>query len=219
MGHYNPVLWLGYGVYFIGAGIQTTFQRTTTHAYIVGILLLEGFGIGWTLQTALVASQALAPPKDRAVITGIRNLFRFTGGAFGLAISSAIMNNVINSKLADTDLPKNVTQQIKGAEFNIPPGLNQTQVQTLLDAEMEGVRGVFWFLLGVGAVTFVLSLGVEDHGLPGDEKKGLEEKGAQDLQEISEEQISEDNGNEENMEQNREETVEEQAGVQTETKQ
>jgi fucose permease len=171
MGHYNPILWMGYGVYFIGAGVQTTFKRTSTHGYIVGILILEGFGIGWTLQTALVAAQALAPPEDRAVVTGIRNLFRFTGGAFGLAISSAIMNNLITSNLAMSDLPVDVTDQIRGAEFTVPAGLTEAQTQTLLDAEMAGIKGVFWFLLGVGALAFFLSLGVEDHGLPGDHRK------------------------------------------------
>jgi hypothetical protein len=168
IGHYNPVLWLGYGIYFIGAGIQCTFGRTTSHGFIAGVLALEGFGIGWTLQTSLVAAQAIAPKPDRAVITGIRNLFRFAGGAFGLAISSAIMNNIISHKLSKSDIPKDIANQIKGTEFNLPPGLNETQVQTLLDAEMEGVKGVFWFLLAVAALSFVLSLAVEDNGLPGD---------------------------------------------------
>jgi len=167
---------MGYSIYLIAAGVQTTFARTTSHAYIVGILLLEGFGVGWTTQTALVAAQALAPPKDRAVITGIRNLMRFTGGAFSLAICSAIMNNVINSKVASSDLPTNITTQIRGAEFNIPAGLTAEQKQTLLDFEMEGVKGVFYFLLGVSALTFILGLGVEDRELPKDEKKGQEKK-------------------------------------------
>jgi fucose permease len=174
LGHYNPILWTGYAIYLIAAGVQTTFARTTSHAYIVGILLLEGFGIGWTTQTALVAAQALAPLEDRAVITGIRNLMRFTGGAFSLAICSAIMNNVINSKVASSDLPITITSQIRGAEFNIPSELTAEQKQTLLEFEMEGVKGVFYFLLGVSALTFVLGLGVEDRGLPKDEKKGHE---------------------------------------------
>jgi len=165
------VLWGGYGCYLIGAGIQTTFGRNTSHAYIVGILILEGFGIGWTLQTALVAAQALAPSKDRAVITGIRNLFRFTGGSFGLVISSAIMNNVIASKVLSSDLPEDIASQIRGAEFNIPAGLTDAQKQSLLDFEMAGLNGVFYFLLGTAAITFLLSLPVKDRGLPGDEKK------------------------------------------------
>jgi fucose permease len=179
LGHYNPVLWFGYAVWVIAAGVQTTFARSTTHAYIVGILFVEGFGVGWTLQTALVAAQAIAPAKDRAVITGIRNLFRYTGGSFGLAISSAIMNNIINSKLATSDLPKTIVDQINGAEFNIPAGLTAEQSHTLLDAEMEGMKGVFWFLFAVSLLTFLFSLIVEDHGLPEDKKPDEKEDARQ----------------------------------------
>jgi len=175
---------MGYAIYLIAVGVQTTFSRTTAHAYIVGILLLEGFGIGWTTQTALVAAQALAPAKDRAVITGIRNLMRFTGGAFSLAICSAIMNNVINSKVASSYLPKNITNQIRGAEFNISTRLNGDQKHALLDFEMEGLKGVFYFLLGVSALTFILGLGVEDRGLPKDEtKQGQANVGEKSVQE------------------------------------
>ena len=85
------------------------------------------------------------------------------------------MNNIINSKLATSDLPKSIISQINGAEFNVPAGLTSVQAETFLDAEMAGVKGVFWFLLGVSLMAFVLSLGVEDHGLPED-KKNVEEK-------------------------------------------
>jgi MFS family permease len=196
LGHYNPILWLGYGVYVIGAGVQTTFTRTTAQAYIVGILFIEGFGIGWTLQTALVAAQAHAPPKDRAVVTGIRNLARFTGGAFGLAISSAIMNNLISSRLRTSGLPTSITDQIRGAEFNVPAGMTAAQREILLDAEMSGLKGVFWFLLGVSIMTFLLSLGVSDHGLPGDKK--VEEKAEETQVEKTEDGPVEADGTEEN---------------------
>jgi hypothetical protein len=132
-----------------------------------------------------VAQQALADPKDRAVVTGVRNLSRFTGGSFGLAISSAILNNVINSKLETSDLPKDITSQIRGAEFNVPAGLTAAQTETLLDAEMAGVKGVFYLLLGIAALTFVISLGVEDHGLPSDPKKEEPKTGAPENQEVA----------------------------------
>src|SRR5277367_323077 len=203
LGHYNPVLWVGYAIWCIAAGVQTTFARSTTHAYIVGILFVEGFGVGWTFQTALVAAQAIAPAKDRAAITGIRNLFRFTGGSFGLAISSAIMNNVINSKLAVSDLSKSIVDQINGAEFTVPVGLTSVQAQTVLGAEMAGVKGVFWFLLAVSLSTFLLSLIVEDHGLPEDKKKS--EGKVEAPQENGESQDGEESESQE-AEENREKT-------------
>jgi len=118
------------------------------------------------------------------VVTGIRNFARFTGGSFGLAIASAIMNNVITSRIANAGFPQAIVDQIKGASFNIPLGLTSEQTQVLLDAEMQGVRGVFWFLLGAAGLTFFLSLPVEDKGLPGDEKNDSNEGAeAQEAQE------------------------------------
>ena len=81
------------------------------------------------------------------------------------------MNNVIKSKLANSDLPLSVIDQIRGAEFKVPPGLNEEQTNALVDAEMAGIKGVFYFLLGTAALTLLLSFAVEDKGLPGDEKK------------------------------------------------
>jgi len=170
LGHWNPVLWTGYGIYVVAAGVQTTFERNTANAYIVGILFVEGFGIGWTMQTALVAAQAIAPPEDRAVVTGIRNFFRFVGGSFGLAIASAILNNIIHYEMNKAGLPESLTSHITGVQFKVPDGLTGDQVNVLLNAEMEGVRGVFWFLFGVSVLTLLLSLAVEDRGLPVDPK-------------------------------------------------
>ena len=81
------------------------------------------------------------------------------------------MNNVIASKVLSSDLPEDIASQIRGAEFNIPAGLTDAQKQSLLDFEMAGLNGVFYFLLGTAAITFLLSLPVKDRGLPGDEKK------------------------------------------------
>src|SRR5271169_964997 len=105
------------------------------------------------------------------------NLFRHSGGSFCPGISSAIMNNIINSNLATSDLLKTVVGQINGAQFNVPAGLAAEQSRTLLDAEMEGVKGVFWFLLAVSLLSLLLSLVVEDHGPLEDKKKSEAEYG------------------------------------------
>ena len=81
------------------------------------------------------------------------------------------MNNVIKSNLADSGIPESILESIRGAEFNIPQGLSESQMQLLLDAEMAGVKGVFWFLLATSIIALLLSFGVEDNGLPGDEKR------------------------------------------------
>ena len=68
------------------------------------------------------------------------------------------MNNILSMKLASSDLPKSVIDQIHGFEFNIAPGLTSMQRQALLDAEMEGIKR---FLLASSLLTFLSSLIVE----------------------------------------------------------
>ncbi|OCK84984.1 MFS general substrate transporter [Lepidopterella palustris CBS 459.81] len=101
-GRYNPLLWTGYAIYLIGAGLQTRFEASTSQVYIIGILIVEGFGMGWTLQTSLVAIQAIATHEDRAVATGVRNSARFIGGSFGLAICSNILGNPLHHSTVAT---------------------------------------------------------------------------------------------------------------------
>jgi len=113
------------------------------------------------------------------------------------------MNNVINSKLAVSDLSKSIVDQINGAEFTVPVGLTSVQAQTVLGAEMAGVKGVFWFLLAVSLSTFLLSLIVEDHGLPEDKKKS--EGKVEAPQENGESQDGEESESQE-AEENREKT-------------
>lgn len=87
-GGVKPQILVGFAIWTIGSGLQTMFSRTTSAGMIVGFLLIQGWGAGSTFQTTLVAAQASAPGKDRAVVTSARNFFRFGGGAFGLAISN-----------------------------------------------------------------------------------------------------------------------------------
>jgi hypothetical protein len=50
-GKYNCMLWAGYSIYLIGAGLATRFDPSSDTGYIIGILVTEGLGMGLTLQT------------------------------------------------------------------------------------------------------------------------------------------------------------------------
>jgi len=76
---------VGFIVWFAGQGAQLCFHQETSRGIIIGVLLLQGLGIGSTIQSsksmavisstnwvALVLAQASGPPADRAAITGVR---------------------------------------------------------------------------------------------------------------------------------------------------
>jgi hypothetical protein len=148
-----PQVRTGFFIWTIGAGLQTTFNRTTSYARIVGFLVLQGFGVGLTLQTTLVAAQAGAPNKDRACVTGTRNCLRFMGGAFGLAICNAILNNVVRARLPPgipDDIRTIITHQIS---LEAITGLDTATQDAIFDAYQAALRYIFIFFVPVAGIS------------------------------------------------------------------
>lgn len=98
-GDYFWNLAVGYACWTIGLGLLTSTDQTTTTATLTGFQILVGFGAGQTFQTSLMAIQAAVDRKDMAVATGMRNFMRQFGGMVALAICSAIVGNVVRSRL------------------------------------------------------------------------------------------------------------------------
>ena len=83
----------------------------------------------------MVAAQATSPKKDRAVVTGARNFFRTIGGAFGLAICGAIMNNILNAQLeAQPDISPELRETIIRSALNLPKNLTASQMEVVMRA-------------------------------------------------------------------------------------
>ncbi|KAG8682494.1 hypothetical protein FRC09_016728 [Ceratobasidium sp. 395] len=159
---------VGFAIWSIGVGLQTTFGLNTSKGNIAGYLILEGLGIGFTLQTTLVAAQASAPPNDRAVITGSRNcvypvafnlqpfsnnavVFRTLGGAIGLVVCTATKNAVLKKELQG--IP-DITPAILAAVIKSGP-------QALANSEMEGaVRAAYISSLHAVFILFIPIVGL-----------------------------------------------------------
>ena len=169
-----PQIRFGYALWAVGLGIQTTFNRTTSFVETSFILLIMGIGIGMTLQsskcdkfswsqaaadvrTALVGAQAGAPPKDRAVVTGVRNCLRTNGGAVGLAVCNAILNNVLSRNLPG-DLPPdvraNITHRMSGI---LPDTLSQATKTAVFDVYRTALRDIYIFFIPAVVLSFVSS--------------------------------------------------------------
>ncbi len=84
VGRYMPLIVAGYAIWTVGTALKCMFGRATHTGTIIGILLVEGSGVGLTLQPTLIGLLANSRNEDRAVCTGLRNFARTVGGAFGL---------------------------------------------------------------------------------------------------------------------------------------
>ncbi|WWC69847.1 uncharacterized protein I206_103790 [Kwoniella pini CBS 10737] len=160
---------VGFVLWTAGQGAQLCFGKSTTKGVIIGCLILQGFGIGSTIQSTLVLAQASGLSGDRAVITGVRNFARTSGGAIGLAIGNSILQNVFLGHLPE-DLPQNDVKQLAD-DFGHIKQLSETMAAAVREAYMQGIRKVFIFFVPVVAIclfmcTFIKDLPLDTPSIP-----------------------------------------------------
>ncbi|KAI1365586.1 major facilitator superfamily domain-containing protein [Xylaria arbuscula] len=103
---------------------------------VIGFLELNAIGIGFNLQTTLVAALATTRNEDRAVVTGGRNYFRNMGAGFGLAIANAIYQPEVSKRLG-------MIQSLTPAEReSLMSSATQTLDSLPLDVQ-NSVRGAY----------------------------------------------------------------------------
>jgi MFS family permease len=172
---YGEVIWVGYALWTLGAGLVLTFDRTTPQWQMVIILFIEGAGVGNVFQPTLVAAQAHSPKQDRAVVTSIRNFMRSFGGSVGLALSSAIFANCLEGSLDSVtlSLPDNYVSEVLASILSTPnvSGLDPAQVAEVLDAYMEASKAVFYTWVPFIAVCLIMCILIKDKGLQRKEEK------------------------------------------------
>ncbi|KAF2121184.1 major facilitator superfamily domain-containing protein [Lophiotrema nucula] len=175
LNRYGEVLWAGFAVWTLTAGLHILFNRETSISTIAIILFFEGASVGCVFQPTLVAAQAHSSKADRAVVISARNFIRSLGGAIGLAISSAIFSNSLQSHLP-AHLPVSVTNAVHRSTFSTPilTNLDDDTRNHVLDAYNAASRSVFIMWVAVIGLCLVLMLFVKDKGLQRQEEKDAE---------------------------------------------
>lgn len=172
---YGEIIWSGYALWTLGAGLVLLFSRTTPRWELVIILVLEGAGVGNVFQPTLVAAQAHSLKRDRAVVIGARNFLRALGGSVGLALSSAVFSNSLKRKLSSlsTPLPGKFKEEILASILRVPDLslLTSVEKEEVLDAYMSGSKAVFIVWTPIMGVCLMLCCLIKDKGLIRPEEK------------------------------------------------
>ncbi|GAA5850102.1 hypothetical protein JCM8547_001011 [Rhodosporidiobolus lusitaniae] len=151
---------VGFFMWMAGSAAQLCFDRNTHLGVVVGILLIQGLGIGGTLQSTLVLIQVSGPSEDRAVVTGARNFARSLGGAVGLAVANTLLNNIFDKDLP-AEVPATLRKQLQ-TEFIIPDSISQQMRDGILDAYMKGMRAIFIFYVPLVVLCFLSCFLIKD---------------------------------------------------------
>lgn len=139
LGRCNPVIRSGYVLWTAGAGGRIAFGPGTSTGTIVGCLVVEGVGLGLSMQPAMIALLANTRKEDRAVVTGLRNFLRTVGGAIGLAIAAAIVNNVLLNHM-----PPGIPRKEASELALLLDSLSPAESAQLVAVYMRGLHIVFY---------------------------------------------------------------------------
>ncbi|KAB2575370.1 Efflux pump FUS6 [Lasiodiplodia theobromae] len=140
LGRCNPVIRTGYVLWTAGAGGRIAFGPATGLGTIVGCLVVEGVGLGLSMQPVMIALLSNTRKEDRAVVTGLRNFLRTVGGAVGLGGAAAVINNVLVDHLP-AGLPRAAASQLSILLDTLP----KEQRAEVVEVYMRGLHIVFYF--------------------------------------------------------------------------
>ncbi|KNG48705.1 major facilitator superfamily transporter [Stemphylium lycopersici] len=147
VGSYMHCILVGFALWTLGNGLTLLFDRDTGLAVLIVVLIIEGAGIGLTLQPTLVGMYANSRGEDRAVATGLRNFIRTIGGAFGLVISGVVLSNTLSRDLSQRPfVSERLMSQLTSSTYDLGQfGLTDSQQEDVFDVYMLGLHYIFMF--------------------------------------------------------------------------
>ncbi|KAJ4348723.1 uncharacterized protein N0V89_010101 [Didymosphaeria variabile] len=196
---YGEVIWSGFFLWTLGAGLTCMFDLNTSIAAIAIILVIQGIGVGFVFQPTLVALQAHCTKAQRAVVISNRNFLRSLGGAVGLAISAAVLQNSLKKAL-----PPGFTS-LALSSYSTPDfdtlGASPTQMHEILQAYAHASRTVFIMNVPFIGLCLLGCLLIKDRGLqrPDEVQEPVKSQDRSEDREAIEAQAEKDVGTEEAM--------------------
>jgi hypothetical protein len=167
VGSYMHCILAGFILWTLGSGLTLLFDRNTGLGPLIVILIVEGAGIGLTLQPTLVGMYANSRSEDRAVTTGLRNFIRTIGGAFGLVISGVTLSNTLSTGLESEDFASNsLIAELTSSTYALDSlNLSEPQKNLVLDVYMLGLHYIFIFYTVCAGLSLILTLWVGNTSL------------------------------------------------------
>ncbi|EOD50157.1 putative mfs protein [Neofusicoccum parvum UCRNP2] len=185
---YGEVIWAGFILWTIGASLTTLFSRTLPIAAIVIISSINGIAVGFVFQPTLVAMQAHCTKAQRAVVISNRNFLRSLGGAFGLAISAAVLQNTLKK-----NLPAKY-KSLAASTYSTPNYAQYSEADSdaIHDAYAKASRAVFITLAPFIALCLFGTFFVKDRGLTRPDEVGEQQQSPGESQMQSQQVVSQD---------------------------
>ena len=147
----------------IGLLLLSTLQVDTPYWRIAIYAFLFGGGLGFTMQTIIVAAQNAVDMRDMGVSTSAITFMRSLGGAVGTAVFGALLNSRLANYLAegmgDADIPlTSGNPEVAANNIETMQQLEEPMRGVVLGAYTNALTDLFLFSVPVVVLAFVVSL-------------------------------------------------------------
>jgi EmrB/QacA subfamily drug resistance transporter len=85
--------------------LLSTMGTATSQVTVTAFMMLLGIGLGFTMQTLVLATQNAVPVRDLGAATSSVSFFRSMGGSMGVALFGALFNSGLGRRLGGLSVP------------------------------------------------------------------------------------------------------------------
>ncbi|KAF9182214.1 hypothetical protein BGZ51_007076 [Haplosporangium sp. Z 767] len=163
-GKYRPFIWIGLFLSTVSTGLLILLDEYSSRGEIIGYLFLNGFGLGFSMQTVMLAIQSAVATKDIAVATANATFFRTVGSVFGVAVSGTVFNNSIKNSLAPLFLINPDIAKVLENSY-LAPTFGRELEAKILHGYMVALRQAFTVCTPFMGLAFLCSLLIGHHTL------------------------------------------------------
>jgi EmrB/QacA subfamily drug resistance transporter len=163
-GQYRPFIWVGLALSTVGTGLLSLLNVNSGRGMEIGFLFIIGCGIGFSMQTSVLAIQSSVATKDIAVATAIATFFRTVGSVFGVAIAGTVFNNGVKNNMAPLIAAHPSIASVITDSYLAPSFGAELEAQ-ILSAYMMALRSAFHVCIPFMGLAFLSSLMIGHHKL------------------------------------------------------
>ena len=152
---------------FIAANAIIVGYTLTTPLWVTVVsLFMAGTAYSGMLTTTLLALISAVEHQHQAVITSASYAFRSTGSAIGIAIASAVFQNLLSHNLwaavGDREGAADTIRRLRDS-LDVIKQLPESWKLDVQQAYMESLRGVFLTTLGMSVLAGIVCLAMREH--------------------------------------------------------
>ncbi|KAK3306588.1 major facilitator superfamily domain-containing protein [Chaetomium strumarium] len=160
IGYYVPSMLIAPSIMCIGEGLLSTLKPGSPTAHWVVYQFLAGFGLGFGMQTAALAAQAVLHKEDVSIGIAINFFVQQLGGAVFTSVGQTILTNLLVSRLSGIPgfNPKTIVSE---GMTNLSDVFPPEQVGLVIEAYNNACQKIFLTSMGLAFASLLCAFGME----------------------------------------------------------